>query len=183
MSLEVDTLNEMSSIFEKPIERKEKCWYKWYKSRRRKRWRVLMVLIPIVIVILVLLGYMKSLEEHNSSANLTLILFQKELNLEYDIEISNCMGPHNGHYHGLTRHLLQAKLPTTTAAPEKSNGNFPDDPFTEEQRKNGAIIVHIIGLAYMFVALAIVCDEFFVPALDVICDKYQISEDVAGKFR
>ena len=32
----------------------------------------------------------------------------------------------------------------------------------------------------MFCALAIVCDEFFVPALEVIIDKLQITEDVAG---
>lgn len=32
----------------------------------------------------------------------------------------------------------------------------------------------------MFVALAIVCDEFFVPALGVITDKLAISDDVAG---
>lgn len=35
-------------------------------------------------------------------------------------------------------------------------------------------------MMYVFVALAIVCDEFFVPALGVITDKLQISEDVAG---
>lgn len=32
----------------------------------------------------------------------------------------------------------------------------------------------------MFVALAIVCDEFFVPALDVIIEKLDLQDDVAG---
>lgn len=32
----------------------------------------------------------------------------------------------------------------------------------------------------MFVALAIVCDEFFVPSLDVIIEKLDIADDVAG---
>ncbi|KAL1397173.1 hypothetical protein pipiens_000032, partial [Culex pipiens pipiens] len=32
----------------------------------------------------------------------------------------------------------------------------------------------------MFVALAIVCDEFFVPSLDVIIEKLGITDDVAG---
>ena len=32
----------------------------------------------------------------------------------------------------------------------------------------------------MFLALAIVCDEFFVPSLDVIIEKLGCSEDVAG---
>lgn len=38
----------------------------------------------------------------------------------------------------------------------------------------------MFGLMYMFIALAIVCDEFFVPALGVITEKLDISEDVAG---
>lgn len=32
----------------------------------------------------------------------------------------------------------------------------------------------------MFIALAIVCDEFFVPSLEVISVKWKISDDVAG---
>ncbi|RZF41461.1 hypothetical protein LSTR_LSTR000175 [Laodelphax striatellus] len=57
---------------------------------------------------------------------------------------------------------------------------FPEDIFTMEQRRRGAVIVHILGVVYMFVALAIVCDEFFVPALDVVIEKLDIAEDVAG---
>ncbi|CAG9821284.1 unnamed protein product [Phaedon cochleariae] len=57
---------------------------------------------------------------------------------------------------------------------------FPEDLFTAEQRRSGAVVLHVLGLAYMFVALAIVCDEFFVPALDVIIEKFDIQDDVAG---
>ncbi|XP_055849274.1 sodium/potassium/calcium exchanger Nckx30C isoform X4 [Episyrphus balteatus] len=57
---------------------------------------------------------------------------------------------------------------------------FPPDLFTKEQLENGAVICHIIGVIYMFVALAIVCDEFFVPSLDVIIEKLGITDDVAG---
>lgn len=49
-----------------------------------------------------------------------------------------------------------------------------------EQRRNGAVAFHILGVIYMFVALAIVCDEFFVPSLDVIIEKLDITDDVAG---
>lgn len=73
------------------------------------------------------------------------------------------------------RHLLESKNETTEPDPL-----FPEDLFSEEQRKQGAVILHVTGLVYMFVALAIVCDEFFVPSLDVIIDKLGISEDVAG---
>ena len=33
----------------------------------------------------------------------------------------------------------------------------------------------------MFVALAIVCDEFFVPALEVISARWELSNDIAGE--
>jgi len=65
-------------------------------------------------------------------------------------------------------------------ADEEEVGQFPKDFFTLEQRQRGAVLLHMFGLVYMFVALAIVCDEFFVPSLGVITEKLDISEDVAG---
>uniref|UniRef100_A0A8C0HD97 Sodium/potassium/calcium exchanger 1 n=1 Tax=Chelonoidis abingdonii TaxID=106734 RepID=A0A8C0HD97_CHEAB len=61
-----------------------------------------------------------------------------------------------------------------------SHGEYPQDLFSLEQRRKGWVILHIFGMMYVFVALAIVCDEYFVPALDVITEKLQISDDVAG---
>ena len=85
------------------------------------------------------------------------------------------------------RHLLQSpageELEITTENPDNATEDkalFPEDLFSEEQRGKGAVVFHVIGLIYMFVALAIVCDEFFVPSLDVIIEKLGISEDVAG---
>lgn len=43
-----------------------------------------------------------------------------------------------------------------------------------------AFVLNSFGLFYMFIALYIVCDEFFVPALDVISNKLGLSPDVAG---
>lgn len=57
---------------------------------------------------------------------------------------------------------------------------FPTDLFTVQQRRQGALVLHVFGVMYMFVALAIVCDEFFVPSLDVIIEKLDITDDVAG---
>ncbi|XP_065168869.1 sodium/potassium/calcium exchanger Nckx30C isoform X3 [Atheta coriaria] len=64
--------------------------------------------------------------------------------------------------------------------PEAPAPLFPADLFTMEQRRQGAVVLHVLGVIYMFVALAIVCDEFFVPALDVIIEKLDIADDVAG---
>ncbi|KAL3993366.1 C-type lectin domain family 4 member M [Sarotherodon galilaeus] len=78
-------------------------------------------------------------------------------------------------------------LPLTTATPPypplqppHRKGDYPEDLFSIEQRRQGWVALHIVGMVYMFVALAIVCDEFFVPALEVITNKLEISDDVAG---
>merc|ERR1719326_1477629 len=42
------------------------------------------------------------------------------------------------------------------------------------------IFLYIFGILYTFFAIAIICDEFFVPALERIAEKYDISPDVAG---
>ncbi|XP_064781958.1 sodium/potassium/calcium exchanger 2-like [Oncorhynchus masou masou] len=63
---------------------------------------------------------------------------------------------------------------------EVNQGDYPTDLFNLEERRQGAVCLHMFGMLYMFIALAIVCDEFFVPALTVITEKLQISDDVAG---
>uniref|UniRef100_A0A8D0D6L8 Sodium/potassium/calcium exchanger 1 n=1 Tax=Sander lucioperca TaxID=283035 RepID=A0A8D0D6L8_SANLU len=71
----------------------------------------------------------------------------------------------------------------TPASPGEAphiKGEYPEDLFSIEDRRQGWVILHIFGMMYMFISLAIVCDEFFVPALGVITDKLAISEDVAG---
>lgn len=87
-----------------------------------------------------------------------------------------------------SRHLLSetttasnATTTETTQAPSTTAGKqYPHDYISLAQRRKGGVILHIIGLLYMFIAIAIVCDEFFVPALGIITDKLKISDDVAG---
>ncbi|KAM9646264.1 sodium/potassium/calcium exchanger 4 isoform 2-T2 [Trichechus inunguis] len=57
---------------------------------------------------------------------------------------------------------------------------FPSDLFSNKERQHGAVLLHILGALYMFYALAIVCDDFFVPSLEKICERLHLSEDVAG---
>ncbi|XP_059928109.1 sodium/potassium/calcium exchanger 1-like isoform X3 [Gadus macrocephalus] len=70
--------------------------------------------------------------------------------------------------------------PPTSDLPPLRKGDYPEDIFSVEQRQQGWVALHVVGMVYMFVALAIVCDEFFVPTLEVITDKLEISDDVAG---
>ena len=48
---------------------------------------------------------------------------------------------------------------------------FPDNFFTLKQTQDGAMAVHILLAIYMFGALAIVCDDYFVPSLEAICER------------
>ncbi|KAM6972019.1 sodium/potassium/calcium exchanger 3-like [Aplochiton taeniatus] len=57
---------------------------------------------------------------------------------------------------------------------------FPTDLFTHKERTEGAVAFHLLCAMYMFCALALVCDDYFVPSLEKICERLSLSEDVAG---
>ncbi|XP_068455470.1 sodium/potassium/calcium exchanger 3 isoform X2 [Clinocottus analis] len=57
---------------------------------------------------------------------------------------------------------------------------FPRDFFSNQERVDGAVGLHVLCAVYMFYALALVCDDYFVPCLEKICERLQLSEDVAG---
>lgn len=47
---------------------------------------------------------------------------------------------------------------------------FPKPLMGPTARKNGGVIIHILIAVYAFIALAIVCDDYFVSSLDRICE-------------
>ncbi|XP_063918132.1 sodium/potassium/calcium exchanger 3-like [Zophobas morio] len=57
---------------------------------------------------------------------------------------------------------------------------FPSDGFTRAQRQNGWIALHVLLACYLFTLLAIVCDDYFVPAIKKFCDSLHMREDVTG---
>ncbi|CAH0557325.1 unnamed protein product [Brassicogethes aeneus] len=57
---------------------------------------------------------------------------------------------------------------------------FPSDGFTRVQRKQGWVIIHAFVACYLFILLAIVCDDYFVPAIQHFCDALSMSKDIAG---
>ncbi|KAF1669085.1 Sodium/potassium/calcium exchanger 2, partial [Aptenodytes patagonicus] len=75
---------------------------------------------------------------------------------------------------------MKYKADHDNATDDHAKGEYPKDLFSLEERRKGAVMLHVIGMIYMFIALAIVCDEFFVPSLTVITEKLSISDDVAG---
>ncbi|XP_042584682.1 sodium/potassium/calcium exchanger 3-like isoform X2 [Cyprinus carpio] len=79
------------------------------------------------------------------------------------------------------RRVLQYGVENQTIdTPRAAIHEFPEDIFTKEQRKRGAVLLHVLCAVYMFYALAIVCDKYFVPSLEKISENLQLSEDVAG---
>lgn len=48
--------------------------------------------------------------------------------------------------------------------------NFPRDIFTQSQRQYGAVIIHLVVSIYMFIGLALLCDDYFIPCLERICE-------------
>lgn len=73
------------------------------------------------------------------------------------------------------RHLSEANT---------TQGQFPNDllltrPYNESENQY-FIVLHLIGIIYMFCGLAIVCDDYFVMALEEMVDRWEIVEDVAG---
>ncbi|XP_029962060.1 sodium/potassium/calcium exchanger 3 [Salarias fasciatus] len=85
-----------------------------------------------------------------------------------------------------SRHLLQADndskiyLEPEKNCTEPAIHEFPRDYFTEQERIEGAVGLHVLCAVYMFYALALVCDDYFVPSLEKICERLHLSEDVAG---
>ncbi|KAF1573356.1 UNVERIFIED_CONTAM: Sodium/potassium/calcium exchanger 2, partial [Eudyptes pachyrhynchus] len=75
---------------------------------------------------------------------------------------------------------MKHKADHDNATDDHAKGEYPKDLFSLEERRKGAVMLHVLGMIYMFIALAIVCDEFFVPSLTVITEKLSISDDVAG---
>lgn len=68
----------------------------------------------------------------------------------------------------------------TTACTRPAIEQFPRSLFDQRQRKAGAVLFYAVGAIYSFLALAAVCDDYFVPSLEVTAHALGLSEDVAG---
>ena len=54
---------------------------------------------------------------------------------------------------------------------------------TTECKEDAVMVLpYLLIILYMFFGLAIICDEFFEPALSTISERLHLTPDVAGKF-
>nr|XP_022335494.1 probable sodium/potassium/calcium exchanger CG1090 [Crassostrea virginica] len=72
------------------------------------------------------------------------------------------------------------KLNSLANCTPRAINQFPQGLFTQKQRAGGAVILHILVATYMFAAFAYICEDYFVPSLEILCDAFHIQPDVAG---
>lgn len=81
---------------------------------------------------------------------------------------------------------FEKMAPVVFLVPRKSDSDnyssaddFPNF-FTEDERKNGAIILPFVIGIYCFTLLALVCDNYFLPCVGKICEFLNLSQNVAA---
>lgn len=47
---------------------------------------------------------------------------------------------------------------------------FPEGFFTKQESTDGGIVIYFLIILYMFMAVSIVCDKYFLPSLEIISD-------------
>jgi len=75
---------------------------------------------------------------------------------------------------------MNLKSPSKTNCVEPSINEFPGDFMTQELRRKGGVLAHVAIALYLFGALAIACDDYFVASLERICEDLKLKNDVAG---
>lgn len=58
--------------------------------------------------------------------------------------------------------------------------DFPGDFFTQEERQQGGVVIHFIIVIYLCGVLGYICDDYFVPSLEIIAESLNVPSDVAG---
>ena len=71
-------------------------------------------------------------------------------------------------------------LAAATAAAGDGGSRRLADEDCGEKRGWGVTVGCIVGVLYLFLAIAIICDDYFVEALERISSALKLSDDVAG---
>lgn len=108
------------------------------------------------------------------------------------INLSTSKGPNKRSLLSIQQPAAEEVSPTVVLSTDVSNGNngtaaderklqryknctraaileFPPDGFSRSQRRHGWVALHILLSCYCFWLLAIVCDDYFVPAMESMC--------------
>ncbi|XP_034077143.1 sodium/potassium/calcium exchanger 5 isoform X2 [Gymnodraco acuticeps] len=75
---------------------------------------------------------------------------------------------------------VRRALENETECVSPQSSEFPEGFFTVQERKDGGLVIYFMIIFYMFLAVAIICDDYFLPSLEVISERLGLSQDVAG---
>lgn len=78
------------------------------------------------------------------------------------------------------RSRVRRALENETECVSPQSSEFPEGFFTVQERKDGGLVIYFMIIFYMLLAVAIVCDDYFLPSLEVISERLGLSQDVAG---
>lgn len=70
---------------------------------------------------------------------------------------------------GARARVCVAENETDCVSPQSSE--FPDGFFTVQERKDGGLVIYFMIIFYMLLAVSIVCDDYFLPSLEVISER------------
>lgn len=82
-----------------------------------------------------------------------------------------------------TANRVEANLTTTSSnayCKQPMIKDYPSDIFTQGQRKFGFILLHFAFAFYLLQAIFRVCDDYFMNSLEIIGQKLNLDQDVAG---
>lgn len=51
---------------------------------------------------------------------------------------------------------------------------------TVEQLREGWVVLHVFAAVYFFILLAIICNDYFLPTVECICEDLNLTKDVAA---
>ncbi|CAH2985458.1 unnamed protein product [Chilo suppressalis] len=105
------------------------------------------------------------------------VLIEEDLMKRLDEELSTW------HWKPWLRTLTQEQdgvLQKVDCFAEASIESFPDGFFTDEQLRSGAFLCYLMFGIYAFTLLAIVCNDYFLPCVELICEDLKIPQNVAA---
>ena len=77
--------------------------------------------------------------------------------------------------------LLERQLSGSGGSGGNSTSSDDDDPLCSHVEGNtGTAVGYLMFALYVFIGVAIVCDDFFAPSLEAISEALNLSGDVAG---
>ncbi|XP_032831753.2 sodium/potassium/calcium exchanger 5 [Petromyzon marinus] len=99
------------------------------------------------------------------------------LRLDYAVGLEAGAGAHHSNHMRVRR---DEETGNDTGCVGPASDEFPPGFFTPEEQREGGVLIYILIALYLLLAIAIVCDYYFLPSLELISDRLGLTMDVAG---